>query len=142
MRLLHLTPLLLLAVVLVGCSAAPAAAPTASPVAPAQTQNLPPDIDVATAASLRGQPDVVTLDVRTPEEYAQGHIPGVVPIPLDQVPSRLAEIPKDKTVIVTCRSGNRSNQAAQLLRQRGYDNVHNMLGGITAWEQAGYPVEK
>jgi len=142
MRLLHLTSLVLLAVVLAACSAAPAAAPTASPVAPAQTRNLPADIDVATAESLRGQPDVVMLDVRTPEEYAQGHIPGVVPIPLDQVPNRLAEIPKDKTVIVTCRSGNRSNQAAQILREKGYDNVHNMLGGITAWEKAGYPVEK
>jgi phage shock protein E len=141
MRLLHLTPLLLLAVVLAGCSAAPAA-PTASPVAPAQSRNLPADIDVGTAESLRGQPNVVMLDVRTPEEYAQGHIPGVVPIPLDQVPNRLAEIPKDKTVIVTCHSGNRSNQAAQLLREKGYDNVHNMLGGIVEWEKAGYPVEK
>jgi phage shock protein E len=142
MRFLHLTPLLLLAVVLVGCSAAPSAAPMASPVPPAQTQNLPADIDVATAESLRGQPNVVMLDVRTPEEYAQGHIPGIVLIPLDQVPNRLAEIPKDKTVIVTCHTGNRSNQAAQLLRQKGYDNIHNMLGGIVAWEQAGYPVEK
>ena len=142
MRLSYLFPLVLLAVVLAGCSAAPATAPKASPVAPARTLNLAPDIDVATAESLRGQPDVVMLDVRTPEEYAQGHIPGVVPIPLDQVPSRLAEIPKDKTVIVTCRSGNRSNQAAQLLRQRGYDKVHNMLGGIVEWEKAGYPVEK
>jgi phage shock protein E len=142
MRLLPLTPLLLLVAVLVGCSTAPAAAPTASPVTPAQTQNLPADIDVTTANSLRGHSDVVMLDVRTPEEYAQGHIPGVVPIPLDQVPNRLAEIPKDKTVIVTCRSGNRSGQAAELLRQKGYTNIHNMLGGITAWEQAGYPVEK
>jgi rhodanese-related sulfurtransferase len=128
--------ILVAAIAVAACGAAPAAAPAA------QAQSLPPDIDVATAASLRGRSDVVMLDVRTPEEYAQGHIPGVVPIPLNQVPNRLAEIPKDKTVVVTCHSGNRSSQAAQLLRQRGYDNVHNMLGGIVAWEQAGYPVEK
>jgi phage shock protein E len=139
MRLLHLTPLLVLAVVLMGCSAAPAAAPTAPA---AQTQNLPADIDVATAKSLRGRSDVVMLDVRTPEEYAQGHIPGITLIPLDQLPNRLSEVPKDKTVVVTCHSGNRSRQAAELLRQKGYTDIHNMLGGITAWQQAGYPVEK
>jgi rhodanese-related sulfurtransferase len=139
MRPLNLSVILIAAIAVAACSATPAVAPTAPA---AQTQNLPADIDVATAASLRGRSDVVMLDVRTPEEYAEGHIPGVVPIPLDQVANRLAEIPKDKTVIVTCRSGNRSNQAAQLLRQKGYDNVRNMLGGINAWQQAGYPVEK
>jgi phage shock protein E len=126
------------------CSAAPMAAPTAAPAAaPAATaQTLGPDIDVATAKSLQGQSDVVTLDVRTPEEYAAGHIPGVVLIPLDELPNRLDEVPKDKTIVVTCRSGNRSAQAADILRQAGYTDVHNMVGGITAWEQAGYPVEK
>jgi phage shock protein E len=122
-------------VLMAACSMGPAASsPKSTP--------LPADLDVAAAASLRGQSDVVMLDVRTPEEYAQGHIPGVTLIPLDQVEARLAEIPKDKTVIVTCRSGNRSAQAAQLLREKGYENVHNMLGGFAAWEKAGYPVEK
>jgi phage shock protein E len=139
MRFGHLSVILVIAIALVACSAPPAAAPIA---APAAVQNLPANIDVATAASLRDRSDVVMLDVRTPEEYAQGHIPGITLIPLDQVPNRLSEIPKDKTVVVTCRTGNRSDQAAQFLRQQGYDNVHNMLGGIVAWEQAGYPVEK
>jgi phage shock protein E len=139
MRFRHLSVILVIAIALVACSAPPAAAPIA---APAAVQNLPANIDVATAASLRDRSDVVMLDVRTPEEYAQGHIPGITLIPLDQVPNRLSEIPKDKTVVVTCRTGNRSDQAAQFLRQQGYDNVHNMLGGIVAWEQAGYPVEK
>jgi phage shock protein E len=135
MRFLNLSVIFIAAIVVAACSAAPTGSS-------APTQNLPPDIDVATAASVRGLSDVVMLDVRTPEEYAQGHIPGITLIPLDQLPNRLAEIPKDKTVIVTCHSGNRSNQAAQLLRQKGYTNIHNMLGGITAWQQAGYPVEK
>jgi rhodanese-related sulfurtransferase len=127
------------AMLLAACNTAPTPAPDAPA---AQSQNLPADIDVATAASLRGRDDVVMLDVRTPEEYAQGHIPGITLIPLDQLSNRLAEVPKDKTLVVTCRSGNRSAQAAQLLRQQGYGNVHNMLGGIGAWQNAGYPVEK
>jgi phage shock protein E len=139
MRPLNLSVILIAVILAAACSTPPAAAPTA-PVA--QTQNLPADIDVATAAGLRGRSDVVMLDVRTPEEYAQDHIPGVKLIPLAELPNRLAEIPKDKTLVVTCRSGNRSAQAAQLLRQQGYGDVHNMLGGIGAWQQAGYPVEK
>jgi phage shock protein E len=139
MRFLTLSLIVITAVALAACGAAPAAAPTAPPAPP---QSLPPDIDVATAASLHGQSNVVFVDVRTPEEYAEGHIPGVVLIPLDELPKRLNEVPKDKTVVVTCRSGNRSSQAAQLLRDNGYTNIHNMTGGITAWQQAGYPVEK
>ena len=136
MRLLDSLVIVAALVVVAACSAAPAATPAV------ETLNLPADIDVATAASLRERDDVVMLDVRTPEEYDQGHIPGVMLIPLDQVANRLAEIPKDKTLVVTCRSGNRSAQAAELLRQKGYEDVHNMLGGFGAWEKAGYPVEK
>jgi len=80
--------------------------------------------------------------VREPVEYDAGHIAGARLIPLGQVPSRLAEIPKDKTVILTCRSGNRSGQVADFLRQQGWKNVHNMAGGIAAWQQAGLPIEK
>jgi rhodanese-related sulfurtransferase len=135
MRFIGAVLVITAAVLAAGCSTGPAASG-------AQSGKLPADIDVATAASLRGRDDVVMLDVRTPEEYAQGHIPGVTLIPLAELPNRLAEIPKDKTLVVTCRSGNRSAQAAQLLRQQGYQDVHNMLGGFVAWEKAGYPAEK
>jgi phage shock protein E len=135
MRFISAVLIFAVTVVLAACSTGPAPDGV-------QSTRLPADIDVAAAANLRGRGDVVMLDVRTPEEYAQGHIPGVTLIPLDQVGNRLAEIPKDKTIVVTCRSGNRSAQAAQLLRQKGYENVHNMLGGFAAWENAGYPVEK
>jgi phage shock protein E len=104
--------------------------------------SLPNTIDVATTKALQGRADVVTLDVREQSEYDAGHIPGVKLIPLGQVPARLAEIPKDKTVVLTCRSGNRSGQAADFLRQQGYTKVHNMEGGIVAWQQAGLPIEK
>ncbi|NJN96510.1 MAG: rhodanese-like domain-containing protein [Anaerolineales bacterium] len=91
---------------------------------------------------MQKQPDVLLIDVREPDEYNAGHIPGVTLIPMGEVPDRLSEIPQDKTVVVTCRSGNRSGQITDFLREQGYENVHNMQGGIVAWEQAGLPVEK
>ena len=121
---------------------ATACAPTAAPVAAAvDINNLPRDVDVDTVASLLGNEDVLILDVREQHEYDEGHIPGVVLIPVGEVPVRLDEIPMDKPVIVTCRSGNRSNQVAEFLRENGYTRVHNMTGGVKAWEAAGYPVE-
>jgi rhodanese-related sulfurtransferase len=81
------------------------------------------------------------LDVREPDEYQAGHIPGITLIPMGEVANRLSEIPTDKTIIVTCRSGNRSAQIADFLRESGYTDVHNMEGGILAWENAGLPVE-
>lgn len=80
------------------------------------------------------------VDVRTPEEYASGHIPGSVNIELGVLESRLDEIPQDVPVVLYCRSGNRSGQAAELLVDKGYTNILD-LGGITTWAEQGYPVE-
>ena len=85
--------------------------------------------------------DVIVLDVREQWEYDEGHIPGVIHMPMNDVPANLDEIPTDQTVIVSCRSGNRSGQVTNFLREQGYENVHNMEGGIVAWERAGLPVE-
>lgn len=104
--------------------------------------SLPVEITVAQAAALLDNPDVVFIDVREQDEYDAGHIPGVTLIPLGSVPARMSEIPKDKTVVAVCRSGNRSGQAAQFLRDQGFDNVHNMAGGMNQWSQAGYEVER
>jgi rhodanese-related sulfurtransferase len=103
---------------------------------------LPVEIDPATVDQIRHRDDVVLLDVREDFEYEAGHIPGATLIPLGQISSRLAEIPTDKTVVAVCRSGNRSEQASNFLRQQGFDNVHNMQGGMNAWGQAGYEIEK
>ena len=103
---------------------------------------LPDTVDAKTVSELMTQDNVVVLDVREPSEYAEGHIPGVALIPMGQVPDRLNEIPKDQTVIVTCRSGNRSGQITEYLRGQGYTNVHNMEGGIVSWQKAGLPVEQ
>jgi phage shock protein E len=107
----------------------------------AEELNLGPTVDVATVAAIMDRDDVVLIDVREQFEYDEVHIPNITLIPLETVPDSLDQIPTDKTVIVTCRSGNRSGQAAEYLRQQGFDNVHNMEGGIVAWQAAGFPVE-
>jgi rhodanese-related sulfurtransferase len=103
---------------------------------------LPDTVDVATVSEVRERDDVVVLDVREQWEYDEGHIPGVTLIPMAEIADRIDEVPTDKTIIVTCRSGNRSGQVTDYLRQQGYDDVHNMEGGILAWEAAGYDVER
>ena len=139
---------LFLLAILTGCSqnqpaAAPAAAEQASAPAAAQAPlALGPDVDVKTVADVKDRDDVLVLDVREDWEYNEKHIPGVLWMPMNTVPNRLSEIPKDKEVIVTCRSGNRSGQVVDFLREQGFTNVHNMTGGIVAWESAGLPVER
>ena len=134
------------ALVLSGCigiTGTPAGAPpfAGQPASP-DPMSLSDTIDVGTLRAVQSDPNVVVLDVREQAEYDAGHIPGVRLIPLGQVAARLNEIPKDKTVIVTCRTGNRSAEAARILREKGYTNIHNMAGGIVAWEKARYPVER
>ncbi|MDQ7000054.1 MAG: rhodanese-like domain-containing protein, partial [Mariprofundus sp.] len=84
----------------------------------------------------------IMLDVRTPEEYAQGHIAGAKLIPVQILAEHLSEVPHDKQVYVYCHSGKRSARAAKLLADHGFTNIENIKGGIVAWKEAGYPVEK
>jgi rhodanese-related sulfurtransferase len=134
--------LLLLALVLAACGGTDTAASVAEQSAESAALDLAPEVDVHTVAQVKDRDDVYLLDVREQWEYDEGHIPGVTLLPLGEVSARLDEIPTDKEVIVTCRSGNRSGQATDFLRQNGFDNVHNMQGGIVAWEQAGYEVSR
>ena len=79
-------------------------------------------------------PGAVLLDVRTPEEYRQGHIPGSVNIPLDSIRRAANKVPSKQTpLFVYCRSGSRSSQAVQALRQMGYARVKN-IGGISRYK--------
>lgn len=82
----------------------------------------------------------VIIDVRTPEEYAEGHVPGAIVIPNTEIESRAEmELPdKDQLILVYCRSGRRSKMAAQILVELGYTNVRE-FGGILDWP---YEVEK
>ncbi|MCB0060899.1 MAG: rhodanese-like domain-containing protein [Caldilineaceae bacterium] len=133
---------------LAGCGGnrAPAAdgavADTQVAVAPEiDLSTLAETIDPETVAAIKDRADVFVIDVREQWEYDEAHIPGVNLIPMNTIPSRLSEIPTDKTVVLTCRSGNRSGQVFQYLKGQGFTNIHNMQGGIVAWQGDGLPVE-
>ena len=85
-------------------------------------------------------PDAVVLDVREPEEYAHGHVPGAINLPQADLASRLDEVPRDRPVITVCQRGIRSLRAAQFLMQMGIDQVASVKGGTVAWQRAGKPV--
>lgn len=89
-------------------------------------------------------PALVVLDVRTPEEFAAGHVPGAINVPHDQLEGRLAELAplRDKDVVVYCKSGRRSALALEVLGRNGYTRLRHLEGDMPAWEAAGRPVEK
>ena len=101
---------------------------------------LPPEISVSEAYT-RYQNGAFVLDVRTPEEWNDFHAPGTTLIPLDQLASRLNELPRDKEIVVVCRSGNRSQQGRDILLNAGFQQVTSMQGGLNEWRANGYPVE-
>ena len=139
----NLWPLLAVVVLTLGLLVACGGQETAAPaVEEIDLTTLADSVDAATVNAVKDNPGVFLIDVREPDEYAAGHIPGITLIPMGEVAARLAELPRDKEIIVTCRTGNRSSQIADLLREQGFTNVHNMTGGIVAWEEAGYAVEQ
>jgi rhodanese-related sulfurtransferase len=79
------------------------------------------------------------VDVREPQEYESGHVAGSRLVPLGVLPQRLGELPKDRTLHVICRTGNRSGHAVHVLTGAGYDAV-NVAGGTVAWSRAGRPL--
>jgi rhodanese-related sulfurtransferase len=96
------------------------------------------------ATRLMNLSGTLVLDVREADEFAAGHLPKARHIPLKELEARLPELAKfkDKPVIVTCRTGARSNAAGRALRKAGFTQVHNLKGGVPAWQQASLPVEK
>lgn len=84
-------------------------------------------------ARLEAGERVALLDVREPEEFRRGHIPGAVLIPLGQLPRRLGELDPRQEWIVVCRSGRRSAQACRFLEANGFPRVRNMAGGMLRW---------
>ena len=84
------------------------------------------------------------LDVRSEQEYEEGHIPAAVNIPHDQLRDRLPEIEAAKTdeVVVHCRSGYRAGIAEEILVEAGYSNVRDLDGHMNGWQSGGYPIEQ
>ncbi|MBI2795235.1 MAG: MBL fold metallo-hydrolase [Gemmatimonadetes bacterium] len=93
------------------------------------------------AAAVVGSTHAVLVDVRTRREFAEGHLPAALNIPLAELVARVAEVPRDRPLVVQCQGGTRSAIAASVLRARGAKAVGNLEGGIDAWRAAGLPVE-
>ncbi len=100
---------------------------------------LPAEISVAQAAEKRDQGAFI-LDVREPAEWQQFHIPGATLIPLGELPNRLNEVPKDKPIVVVCRTGHRSAQGRDILLNAGFPRVTSMAGGVTQWQAQGLAI--
>ena len=98
------------------------------------------EVSVADAARLRDEGALV-LDVRQPDEWAAGHVPDATLIPLGELEERTAELPKDRTIVVICRSGNRSAQGRDMLLAAGFESVTSVAGGMTVWASEGLDVE-
>ncbi len=83
--------------------------------------------------------DCQLIDVRSPSEFAAGHIPGAINIPMDELETRLGDIRKDRPAILICQSGKRAEMSARLLQDRGYD-LRLLNGGVSEWERCGQSV--
>ncbi|WP_173918314.1 sulfurtransferase TusA family protein [Halobacillus sp. Marseille-Q1614] len=97
----------------------------------AQEKQHPHVVDNETLTSL--PEDSIVLDVRESAEYAFGHIPGAASIPLGELDSRMGELDKEKNIYVVCRTGNRSDMAAQKLSAQGFEKVYNVVPGMSEW---------
>jgi rhodanese-related sulfurtransferase len=99
--------------------------------------SYPMEISVDEAVAKRDEGAFI-LDVRQPEEWQEYHVPGSTLIPLDQLASRLDEVPEDQEIVVVCRSGNRSQEGRDILRNANFSSVTSMAGGLNEWAARGY----
>lgn len=102
------------------------------------------NLNPAETIQLMNREDGVVVDVCEPKEFAAGHIVHAINIPLSQIGARTRELEKyrERPVILSCRSGNRSLKAALLLHKQGFAKVYSLAGGIAAWQRDNLPVEK
>lgn len=99
-----------------------------------------PEITIEQLASKMAAGAVTLFDVRNPDEFEIGRVPGARLVPLGDVPDRVGEFPTDGEVLVICQAGGRSARAVEYLRAHGVNAV-NIAGGTGAWVNAGNPVE-
>lgn len=96
-------------------------------------ENSPRGIDPDRLRKLQAEGRAFLVDVREPDEYAAGHIPGTVSIPLGSLPGRLRELPREKIIVAVCLRGQRSRTAARLLRSAGFAEVYSLERGMLGW---------
>jgi rhodanese-related sulfurtransferase len=96
-------------------------------------------VNVAKAKTLVQDSTVKILDVRTPQEFSQGHIKGAQLIPVYDLSSRIQDLAqfKNRPILVYCHSGNRSTTASRILKKNGFTKINNLQGGIRAWSNDG-----
>jgi rhodanese-related sulfurtransferase len=113
-------------VLLAGCSSSPSAT----------------DLSVSEFTGKVAERGIVTLDVRTPGEFNEGHIEGaqLIDFQSGNFENEIAALDKSKTYAVYCRSGNRSGQAVKVMREAGFNNLYNLNGGVIDWANAGLPL--
>ena len=101
-------------------------------------------IGPAEAINMINHEKAVVIDVREDKEFVEGHIINSIHIPLGSVQQRIDELKSysNKPIIVSCRSGARSNSACGILRKNGFENVFNLKGGVMAWQNASLPLKK
>ncbi len=128
-----------------GCSAGavtPTEAGTPAGSAVTSAAMLATDLNVTEFAGLVGSEGVVVVDVRTPEEYATGHLANAINVNVNGVDfdDRIGALDRGASYAVYCRSGNRSRSALDRMLAAGFTDVHHLVGGIGAWQEAGLPV--
>ena len=103
--------------------------------------NKIPEISPQQVLAFAGRADApLVLDVRSPEEFAGGHVPGAVNLPHDQVRAHLAELSPQREVVVYCELGGRAAKAAEVLHAAGFE-VEHLTGDMKQWRQQGLPTE-
>jgi rhodanese-related sulfurtransferase len=110
------------------------------PMAESMTPQVP-EVDPGRARRLIDL-GALAVDVREPDEYAAGHVSGSRLIPLGVLSRHLAELPRDRDIVVVCRSGRRSSEAVQQMQRVGFDKAVNLAGGMIAWRAADLPIEE
>ena len=118
--------MLVLAIGVTACQASPT------------TNTLSKEVSTTEAVNLRNAGAFI-LDVRQPEEWNEYHVPGSTLIPLGELETHAKELPRDKKIVVVCRSGNRSATGRDILLKAGFPQVTSLAGGLSQWKAAGHP---
>ena len=119
--------------------------PAPESAADREVESFLTDVDAAKAGELiAADKAVVVIDVRTPEEYADGHLAGAVNVNFknENFKEELAKLDRDKTYVMHCRSGGRSTAAKPAFTELGFKYIYHLDGGYLAWEEAGQAIEK